>query len=835
MTQTPPDHAPQTDSSVDETLWEPFFLRSEKDVSEMLSAAQSLCKQHLQTKEGLIQQLKSVVDALCQVEQRLSTLDLQLGRLYYTIGASGYPIPISLHPQPLAYTISQHGENNPCGPSQSAPSKKGQSRKKPDPQPLDPVEEEPSPQAAGLQADPQNVTNRLGCPQRQRISRIDKLAKESEVIGGDLMRVMEKTRGHKHKPSNSVDPGLVDIPDDAPPNSMAPAVKKQRMALPSKKRMTMSHNENTAGLTSTNPFANVATNDMLSPPLSLSQAHALLNRSSNLSKTSSQQPQASSKTPSQQPQAALKASSQPQASLAAPKYMFGQQKRQLGSIYEDNDDTMMYDHPDSIGEAHHESVANQPEDKHEGDWASMQPSRFHLQHIFLSDSESDQEGSTAPNDNEAMQENKGEDYEGAQEDNWEEISVHNNEDGGDFGNENDDNDHDNYNDDPNDDDDRDDDYDGDYDNHNGENLNDDVNDYMDTDAGLTVDEQSPSEADQEANEALQAPVVDNIDVLDDHRARNKDCRPPQEECLTKAARQQNALTGLIRDIQEDPFEAQDIEEDHEDEGEGAQSEDDDSTDVHPKRAPRNSRHSDKRSPTTLAFYHGPWKMVLASSKLHWRCNLAIGNAWPSCQNDLHFVKAILMRLLHYQGEGVVFDDEFEVDRHMLILDVVPDEYEGNQLVVYDAVIERVKAMLDDGTYHHGLEKDSLGKTNNFAHPCIGHVIQQFFYGKPDVITCSFPDDFSREVPLRVVALVATAIIACLEEYLATGKQRNLTFDSKGYHGTYNNIVAAINKVDADEYHGKKLQNMCCSWAAAGMALLKPVEEPKGRAVPVNLD
>ncbi|KAF9037255.1 hypothetical protein BJ165DRAFT_1408630 [Panaeolus papilionaceus] len=92
MTQTPPDHAPQTDSSVDETLCEPFFLRSEKD-----------------TKEGLIQQLKSVVDALRQVEQRLSTLDLQRGRLYYTIGASGYPIPISLHPQPLAYTISQHG------------------------------------------------------------------------------------------------------------------------------------------------------------------------------------------------------------------------------------------------------------------------------------------------------------------------------------------------------------------------------------------------------------------------------------------------------------------------------------------------------------------------------------------------------------------------------------------------------------------------------------------------------------------------------------------------------------------------------------------------------
>lgn len=73
-------------------------------------------------------------------------------------------------------------------------------------------------------------------PQRQRVSRIDKLAKDSEIIGGDLMRAMEKSQGQKRKPDNTIDPGLFNIPEDAPLNRMAPAAKKQRISLPSQVR-----------------------------------------------------------------------------------------------------------------------------------------------------------------------------------------------------------------------------------------------------------------------------------------------------------------------------------------------------------------------------------------------------------------------------------------------------------------------------------------------------------------------------------------------------------------------------------------------------------------------
>lgn len=72
-----------------------------------------------------------------------------------------------------------------------------------------------------------------GRPKRQKVSRIDRLNKESEIIGQDLMCSMAKSQGHKRKPSATVNDGLFDIPEDTPINSMAPPTKKQRMALPS--------------------------------------------------------------------------------------------------------------------------------------------------------------------------------------------------------------------------------------------------------------------------------------------------------------------------------------------------------------------------------------------------------------------------------------------------------------------------------------------------------------------------------------------------------------------------------------------------------------------------
>ncbi|KAF9052021.1 hypothetical protein BJ165DRAFT_1524898 [Panaeolus papilionaceus] len=682
-----------------------------------------------------------------------------------------------------------------------------------------------------------------GRPKRQRVSRIDKLNKDSEVIGGDLMRTMANMQRHKRKPSATVDADLFDIPEDAPVNSMAPPAKKQRVALPAEKNSAPPGNRMTTGLTSINPFSNVPSKSTVAPPPPSSQIPDLSHTSRQPSGTSSHQ----LGTP-----------------VTGPCQNIEATRTTHTSTHEDNNENTVTHDPI----AGRKLVPGQRK-------AEVMHKRIGRRYL-VPDSESE-------NDDENDDENTMQ----CEEVNWDGGRTHNDmykpyEFSDDFDYNQDNEEHQDEDENIQDDEDEhiQDGEDEDENIQDGEDEDDNIQDGEDEDDNIQDGEDENIQHDEDENfqdyennddvlddaarneQPLNTPVPnDQIDVLDDYRARNRARRPPREEHLAEVAHQQDVLNCLIRDVEEDPFGEQAVDEDRDDEDEGAQIEEDDDTDDRPKRAPRNSCHSGIRSPTTLAFYHGPWKMALASSKLHWRRNLAIGNAWPSRQNDIHFVKAILnARLLHYKNEGVVFNDEFQVNRHMWILifqeastfrgklkdyvrpiipmfykDVIPDEYEGNQLAVFDAVIERVKTMLDDGTFHHGLEKDSLGKTNNFAHPCIGHVIQQFFYGKPDAVARSFPDDFSQEVPLRVIALVATAIVACLEEYLAIGRQRNLPFDAKGYMGTYGNLVKAIEKVHDDEYHGKKLLNLRRSWAAAGMALLEPVEEPNGRVIPIDLD
>ncbi|KAF9032736.1 hypothetical protein BJ165DRAFT_1534901 [Panaeolus papilionaceus] len=333
------------------------------------------------------------------------------------------------------------------------------------------------------------------------------------------------------------------------------------------------------------------------------------------------------------------------------------------------------------------------------------------------------------------------------------------------------------------------------------------------------------------------------------RGENPDNNTEPEETSRAPAPHDGTLGQLICDIEEDPFEEHNDRVDEDEDNKNTQVDDNDDSPEPRKRAPRHSCNPGMQvQPTTLAYYNGPWKTVLADSKVHWRRELAIGNAWPSCQDNLHIVRAILeAQILQHKNKGAVLSDEFQVNRNMHILDyihpilprfyieVTPEDYEGNQLAVFNAVIEQVKNMLDSGSFHHGPTKDSLGKTNNFAHPCIGHIIQHFFYNKADGMARSFQDDFSEEVPLNVIALVATAIVGCIEEYLATGKQRNLTFDAKGYMGTYNNMVKSVERVHSDPYHGKKLTKLRCVWAAGGMAMLNPVEETFGRDIPVDLN
>ncbi|KAF9032728.1 hypothetical protein BJ165DRAFT_1534892 [Panaeolus papilionaceus] len=112
------ENSPQVSTVLDDclanqSLCEPFDLQSKEDITGLLSTTQMLRAQHLDKRRDLVQQLKVTTDTLCQVEQRMADLDIQLGRLYYAIGASGFRIPALIHPPFVQYqtTLTISGED----------------------------------------------------------------------------------------------------------------------------------------------------------------------------------------------------------------------------------------------------------------------------------------------------------------------------------------------------------------------------------------------------------------------------------------------------------------------------------------------------------------------------------------------------------------------------------------------------------------------------------------------------------------------------------------------------------------------------------------------------
>lgn len=65
-------------------------------------------------------------------------------------------------------------------------------------------------------------------------------------------------------------------------------------------------------------------------------------------------------------------------------------------------------------------------------------------------------------------------------------------------------------------------------------------------------------------------------------------------------------------------------------------------------------------------------------------------------------------------------------------------------------------LLDDGRFlRHGVDK--LGKTKNFAHPALLQGIILFYYTGSYRIAYRRPAIFRKEVPLKCLALVCTAV------------------------------------------------------------------------------
>jgi len=158
---------------------------------------------------------------------------------------------------------------------------------------------------------------------------------------------------------------------------------------------------------------------------------------------------------------------------------------------------------------------------------------------------------------------------------------------------------------------------------------------------LDIDEESPSEADEAAQQALhnQAEWGDVTDLLQQHRARNRANKPPNEQRLLDAARQQ--LNGTCADSDKE--------------------EDDDNNDDDDNESPSPQTNLDgNRDPKALKYYSssGVWVTAITKAKGVFRRFTMLYNLFPLRDSHLQDAATILSKViedLKEEDTTLVFD------------------------------------------------------------------------------------------------------------------------------------------------------------------------------------
>lgn len=146
-------------------------------------------------------------------------------------------------------------------------------------------------------------------------------------------------------------------------------------------------------------------------------------------------------------------------------------------------------------------------------------------------------------------------------------------------------------------------------------------------------------------------VDDDINVLQEHRKRNKGPRPPNPARLQKSATvhsqlQEPASSANTAAKNKSNVNISDGDDDNED--------DDDKSQPLKKRAKRHSKttRSETGVPTQLQFYPSQWSDVLENAKQRYRLYLATVNAFPHRKKDRQQATFSLMEAIAaHENEG----------------------------------------------------------------------------------------------------------------------------------------------------------------------------------------
>ncbi|KAF8888214.1 hypothetical protein BD779DRAFT_1470269 [Infundibulicybe gibba] len=343
---------------------------------------------------------------------------------------------------------------------------------------------------------------------------------------------------------------------------------------------------------------------------------------------------------------------------------------------------------------------------------------------------------------------------------------------------------------------------------------------------------------------------DEFDILDDYRRRNHSTQAPNPDHLNSHQHNHtlssDAQETLADDLDDPPHQSK------------------------PQAPIRALRHSKKSYnehiilPTQFNFYPSQWRDVLGLAKPKFRHYITTTDLFPKRQTNLQVATNFLMEAIsdHERNGGlfeegylqthrknmtiVIFEDgsTFRGEMKTLAREIVKNRYDipnpcspdsmpqgqGEYLAMIDRCVSQ---LLDKGVYLHGAKDDS-GHTSNFGHPALQELCIQFYYkNNTKAIGMQF-SDFLEEVPREAIALAATCIHNCLDEWRGS-KQTTIKFSGVAYRSVYGTMIKLMDKIQGNATHRQKFNESRRQWVQLGRMQLGEDQALNDHGLEVDLD
>ncbi|KIK16622.1 hypothetical protein PISMIDRAFT_113006 [Pisolithus microcarpus 441] len=248
-------------------------------------------------------------------------------------------------------------------------------------------------------------------------------------------------------------------------------------------------------------------------------------------------------------------------------------------------------------------------------------------------------------------------------------------------------------------------------------------------------------------------------------------------------------------------------------------------------------------PTTLAFYPPLWTKLLDEAKARIRLYVATEEPFLRLETavDGQCSEEIIELVVKYQEDQseleagfypqykrsmawMLFNDTqtFWSEIKKVAVRIVPIKYNlsapksaTTECEWLDAVKQKATALLEGAKFLQG-ECDSL-ISSNFAHPALQNICLGVYYSN-SVKSLRQYVKFQHFVPYKALAL-ATAIMkvhSVLLTYERHGFSKAESLNVGELEDSYQRLLALMDTVALDTYHGPKLSAMLEDWAQMGM-------------------